>query len=175
VAASSTAVAPASPAQSVSGATKNGQVAGEAGGGSSAGPKTATASENAAGAREAGIPGTLPAKNSNQQVTPERAAGTAIPQNGAAPEGTPFELTVRAKDRAWVSIKSDGKFVVRGIIKPPDVKIIHATNELVFWTGNAGEVDVSFNGKNVPVNGGENEERVLVFNSHGLLPQSAPQ
>jgi len=76
---------------------------------------------------------------------------------------TPFELTVRPKDRAWVSIKSDGKFVVRGIIKPPDVKTIRATSQVVFWTGNAGAVEVSFNGKSVPLTGGENEERVLVF------------
>lgn len=176
VAASSIPAAPVSSAQSSYGATKNGQVAGQAGREYSAGPQTATASGNAvSGAGENGVPGTLPAKNSNQQVTSESAAGTTTSQNVAAPEGVPFELTVRAKDRAWVSIKSDGKFVVRGIIKPPDVKIIHATNQLVFWTGNAGDVDVSFNGKSVPVTGGENEERVLVFNSHGLLPQSASQ
>ncbi len=82
---------------------------------------------------------------------------------------------VRPKDRAWVSIKSDGKFVVRGIIKPPDVKTIRATSQVIFWTGNAGAVEVSFNGKSVPLSGGENDERVLVFNSHGLLPSSAAQ
>ncbi len=82
-------------------------------------------------------------------------------------------MTVRPKNRAWVSIKSDGKFVVRGIIQPPDVKTIRATDQVVFWTGNAGAVEVSFNGKDVPLSGGENEERVLVFNSRGLLPPSA--
>ena len=46
---------------------------------------------------------------------------------------------------------------------------------VVFWTGNAGAVEVSFNGKNVPLSGGENDERVLVFNSHGVLPGAAPQ
>jgi hypothetical protein len=65
--------------------------------------------------------------------------------------------------------------VVRGIIKPPDVKTIRATSQVVFWTGNAGAVEVSFNGKSVPLTGGENEERVLVFNSRGLLPPSASQ
>jgi cytoskeleton protein RodZ len=94
----------------------------------------------------------------------------------ANPAGdTSFELTVRPTGRAWVSIKSDGKFAVRGIIKPPEVKTIRANNQVVFWTGNAGAVEVTFNGKNVPLTGGENEERVLVFNSRGLLPQSAAQ
>ena len=88
----------------------------------------------------------------------------------------PFETHQSARpDRAWVSIKSDGKFVVRGIIKPPDVKTIRATSQVIFWTGNAGAVEVSFNGKNVPLTGGENDERVLVFNSRGLLPPAAAQ
>ena len=84
-------------------------------------------------------------------------------------------MTVRPKDAAWVSIKSDGKYVVRGIIRPPDVKTIRATDEVVFYTGNAGEVEVAFNGKNVPLTGGANEEQVVVFNSHGLMQKAASQ
>ncbi len=87
----------------------------------------------------------------------------------------PFEITIRPTGRAWVSIKSDGKFVVHGIIKPPDVKTIRAGSQVIFWTGNAGAVEVSFNGKNVPLTGGKNDERVLVFNSGGLLPPAAAQ
>ena len=78
-------------------------------------------------------------------------------------------MTVRAKDSAWVSIKSDGKFAVRGIIRPPDVKTVRASDQVVFWTGNAGAVEVSFNGQPVPLAGGPNQEGVLVFNSHGAV------
>ena len=67
-------------------------------------------------------------------------------------------MTVRANDSAWVSIKSDGKFAVRGIIGPPDVKTIHASDQVVFWTGNAGAVEVAFNGQPVPLAGGPNQE-----------------
>ena len=98
-----------------------------------------------------------------------------VASSGHRQRSAPFEVTVRAKDRAWVEIKSDGKVLVRGVIKPPDVKTIHATNKVVFWTGNAGEVELSFNGKNVPLTGGENDEQVLVFNSRGLLPRPAAQ
>ncbi len=75
----------------------------------------------------------------------------------------PFEVTVRANDKAWVSIKSDGQFKVRGIIGPPDVKTIHATDQIVFWTGNAGAVEVSFNGQRVPLAGGPNSGRSAGF------------
>lgn len=116
-------------------------------------------------------------ERANTQLPATAPTGLATGTNNVAnPAGaTSFELTVRPRNRAWVSIKSDGKFVVRGIIQPPDVKTVRATDQVVFWTGNAGAVEVSFNGKSVPLTGGENEERVLVFNSRGLLPASAPQ
>ena len=108
--------------------------------------------------------------SSNAALGSSSATGTTGAETGAA-----FEVTVRAKDRARVQIKSDGKVLIRGVMNPTDVKTIHATNKVVFWTGNAGEVEISFNGKNVLLNGGENDEQVLVFNSHGLLPVPATQ
>ena len=103
-------------------------------------------------------------------TTPAPSAGIA---NTASVQS--FEVTVHAKDRAWVSIKSDGKFIVRGIIGPPDVKTIHANNQVVFWTGNAGAVEVSFNGQPVPLTGGPNQDGVLVFNSHGAVSPKLAQ
>ena len=140
--------------------------------------KSASPQPGPATSTHAGIDVTTSAKPAETRVGTQLPATTPISlatgtNNVANPAGTPFELTVRPKNRAWVSIKSDGKFVVRGIIQPPDVKTIRATDQVVFWTGNAGAVAVSFNGKDVPLTGGENEERVLVFNSRGLLPPSA--
>jgi hypothetical protein len=101
------------------------------------------------------------------------AGGVANPsatsEKVAAPLDQPFEVTVRAVDHAWVSIKSDGKFAVRGIIGPPDVKTVRATGQVVFWTGNAGAVEVSFNGQRIPLEGGLNTQGTLVFNSHGVV------
>ena len=77
-----------------------------------------------------------------------------------------------------MSIKSDGKYTVRGIISPNDVKTIHATDQIVLWTGNAGAVEISFNGQRVPLEGGPNSEGVLVFNSRGVViprPAVAPE
>ena len=108
------------------------------------------------------------------ESSPQQSA--SVSTGAAGSEGNaPFEITVRAKDRAWVKINSDGKTLVHGVINPGDVKTVHATNKVVFWTGNAGVLELSFNGKNVPLNSGENDEQVLVFNPHGLLPQPATQ
>jgi len=109
----------------------------------------------------------LPHPSSSDSVSGASTAGTG----GSAQ----FEVTVRAKDHARVEIKSDGKVLVQGVMNPSDVKTIHATNKVVFWTANAGEIELSFNGKAVPLNSGENDEQVLVFNSRGLLPRPATQ
>lgn len=147
-----------------------------------------------AGAPAAGSQSASPAASQSSQ--PSRASGTvqaaspapkstpppaetvpaqplaAKPSATGTPADAPFEVTVRPKDAAWVSIKSDGQYVVRGIIRPPDVKTIHATNQVVFFTGNAGALEVAFNGKNVPLTGGHNDEQVLVFDSRGVKPKA---
>lgn len=113
-----------------------------------------------------------PAGSSTQAGIPD-STKTPAPAKASdaekAPGGQPFEVAVRAKDRAWISIKSDGKFVVQGIISPADVKTVHATDEVIFYTGNAGAVEVSFNGQRIALAGGPNSKGVLVFNSHGVV------
>jgi len=106
------------------------------------------------------------------EATPQETTKPKPPAVAAAPSTTDasqFEVTIRAKDRAWVSIKSDGKYTVRGIISPNDIKTAHATDQIVFWTGNARAVEISFTGQRVPLEGGPNTEGVLVFNSHGVV------
>ena len=139
---------------------------------------TTTATDlNAAGAKSSEAPGAKQAGSSS--VLPSTAApgaashGTSV--NSASALGTQtFEVTVRAKDSAWVSIKSDGKFAVRGIIRSPDVKSVRASDQVVVWTGNAGAVEVSFNGQPVPLAGGPNQEGVLVFDSRGVVVAPKP-
>src|SRR5271169_6736207 len=132
---------------------------------------------NSAGAKTGNVSA---AKQAASSVVPSTTApnvtspGTST--NSASTLSTQtFEVTVRAKDSAWVSIKSDGKFAVRGIIRSPDVKTVRASDQVVVWTGNAGAVEVSFNGQPVPLAGGPNQEGVLVFNSRGVVAPKAAQ
>jgi cytoskeletal protein RodZ len=117
----------------------------------------------------AGNPSEATLPEGTKPKPPLSAAQTLSSTIENAPKGPEFEVTVRAKDRAWVSIKSDGKYTVRGIISPNDVKTVHATDQIVFYTGNAGAVEISFNGQRVPLEGGPNTEGVLVFNSRGVV------
>jgi len=111
---------------------------------------------------------TTPSPASSAAGKPAQDATAATTMAGAAASTSqPFEVVVRPKDKAWVSIKSDGKITVRGIIGPPDVKTIRASDEVVFWTGNAGAIELTFNGQPVPIQGGLNEVAVLVITPKG--------
>ena len=125
-------------------------------------------SSAATGSTPAGGTPATPLGSAKSAVPAGTAAQQSPPKTGA-PTGEPFEVTVRAKDNAWVSIKSDGKIAVRGIIAPPDVKTVRATDQVVFWTGNAGAVEISFNGQHIALEGGPNTAGTLVFNAHGLV------
>jgi cytoskeletal protein RodZ len=119
-----------------------------------------------------------PEATSEEETTPKPTLPAPQTPTATTPRGSEFEVTIRAKDRAWVSIKSDGKYTVRGIISPNDVKTVHATDQIVLWTGNAGAVEISFNGQRVPLEGGPNSVGVLVFNSRGVViprPAVAPE
>ena len=142
-------------------------------------PETARVSQSLAsspGAANTAVHTVEAAENSPHSSGSGAPAGASAETGALGSKGTaPFEVTVRAKDRARVEIKSDGKVLVSGVMNPSEVKTVHATSKVVFWTGNAGEVELSFNGKDVPLNGGENDEQLLVFDAHGLMPRPAAQ
>jgi cytoskeleton protein RodZ len=139
------------------------------------GSEPATAKGTNTNPAELNAPEKAAEPDASQLVAPAAEAPepkTNGPEAAALEANKPqFEVTVRAKDRAWVSIKSDGKIAVRGIISPPDEKTIRATDQVVFWTGNAGAIDISFNGQRIALPGGPNTEGGLVFNSHGVVIQ----
>jgi hypothetical protein len=71
-------------------------------------------------------------------------------------------------------LKADGKILVSGVLDADQLRTLHAYKEIVIWTGNAGATQVSFDGKAVPMQGGANEKRVLVFKPGGLQPTPQP-
>jgi cytoskeletal protein RodZ len=113
--------------------------------------------------------GATKATDTTKPPAANAASAASTAEDAASGGEQAFEVSVRAKDRAWVSISSDGKITVRGIINPPDIKTVRATKQVVFRTGNAGAVEVSFNGQHIALGGGPNTEGTLVFNAHGVV------
>ena len=105
---------------------------------------------------------------------PAAAISSEPPGNATPAAASGFEVVLKTSGRAWVSLKADGKILVQGVLDAGQVKTLRADHEIVVWTGNAGATQISFNGKPVPVEGGVNEARVLVFKPSGLQPNAPP-
>jgi len=55
-------------------------------------------------------------------------------------------LKVRATQDSWIQVKADGKVVLDGVLET-DTERTFSAKELIFKTGNAGGVQVTYNGK----------------------------
>ena len=80
-----------------------------------------------------------------------------------------FFVQVKAKEDSWVSIVADGKSVMQRVLAADKQKKIKAGKSVILRTGNAGGIEVSFNGRPLGALGNENEPRTLTFNASGLV------
>ena len=101
------------------------------------------------------------------QAAPEKP----VKQEKAAPVKPEkvFFVQVTAKEDAWVSIVADGKSVMERVLTADKKKKVQAGKTLVLRTGNAGGIEVTFNGISLGPLGNENEPRTLTFNANGLV------
>ncbi len=51
--------------------------------------------------------------------------------------------------RVWLQVEADGKVVFSGILMPGDKRTWTASKSLMLWSGNAGNVQVTYNGKSL--------------------------
>lgn len=92
-------------------------------------------------------------------------AGAESSAHGTAPGR--FLLLVKARQDAWVDITADGKQAVQDTLTPSAGKTVEARSQVVIRTGNAGALDISFNGKKLGSQGSLNQIKTLTFDSNG--------
>jgi cytoskeletal protein RodZ len=108
-----------------------------------------------------------PAREATAESSPQPTA-QAAPEKPVKPEKV-FVVQVKAKEDSWVSIVADGKSVMERILAADKNKKIKAGKTLILRTGNAGGIEVTFNGVSLGSLGNENEPRTLTFNAAGLV------
>jgi cytoskeleton protein RodZ len=107
------------------------------------------------------------------------AASTAPLRSNAQPERNArplapdhsFFVIIKAKEDAWISVVADGRRVSHGILRADRQKFVRAGKQIIVTTGNAGGIDVSFNGKPLGAIGNESEARTLLFTPTGASQQ----
>jgi cytoskeletal protein RodZ len=100
--------------------------------------------------------------NTNPQ--PARVVPVAPALSDIARDSTEgFQIEVSAIERTWLSIVSDGRRVYSGILQADESKTLEVRESVRIKTGNAGGVDVVFNGKEIGTLGPKGQIRTVVF------------
>lgn len=84
-------------------------------------------------------------------------------------------LNLSATERTWLSITSDGKEVFSGVLQPSETKTLTGLDAAKMKVGNAGGLDVRWNGKAIGPIGPKGQVRTILFtpeNFQILTPSS---
>ncbi|HXB21197.1 MAG TPA: RodZ domain-containing protein [Candidatus Solibacter sp.] len=79
-----------------------------------------------------------------------------------------FTVSVKATEDSWISIVADGKQKMEGILNAEKQQSVRAGKELVLVTGNAGGIEVSYNGKPMAPLGKKQQKKTVTFTTHGI-------
>ena len=135
-------------------------------------PATASSPELTNDSSQAAAAKQAPAESTAAPRPVERRREAVSSESANAPASakeTTFLVQVKAKEDSWVSIVADGKSVMQRVLTADKHKSIKAGKILILRTGNAGGIEVSFNGRTLGALGNENEPRTLTFNASGLV------
>lgn len=116
-------------------------------------------------------PNATPAATSSAVAAPSVATNAAlesVPADG-------FVVLVKARQDSWVSAQADGKSVLAETLKAANEKTLRARDRIVLTLGNAGGVQVSYNGKDLNLGNVSGQVRTLVFTAQGLQPDAPEQ
>ena len=137
-------------------------------------PTSATHLTEAASAAPDAAPAAQRADSSADPAGSTTSPGGQSPP--AAASGGGFDLALRAHDEVWLSSAVDGKPPSESIMEDGQSITVHATDRAILKVGNAGALDVAFNGQKVPVRAAEGEVRTLTFTASGLqVPTATPK
>ncbi len=116
------------------------------------------------------------APSSPQPQTPADDAAPSTDSPATAVESTVADSTsnravqvvLTAKEAAWVRISADGRTAFVGLLHPNDTRSVVADALIKIFTGNAGGLDISLNGKALDPLGPRGQVRTVSLTAEGL-------
>jgi cytoskeleton protein RodZ len=103
-----------------------------------------------------------PAKQAPAPAAPQVAA-TLLPQ-----KGKPVSLQLKAVEVTWVSVKADNQAEREMLLRPGETIPLEAVSQMVVLVGNAGGLDLIYNGKALQRFGNSGDVVGLAFTPEGF-------
>lgn len=123
--------------------------------------------------------GGMSAKRTGRASASSAPAGEKTPQNivsgtSSTPVAGEFTVAIQAREESWVSITADAQTISSELLDTGSERLVHARKEVIVKIGNAGGVDLKFNGKKLPTVGEFGEVKTVTFGPNGILPTASP-
>ena len=122
-----------------------------------------------------------PSRQNSASFIPVVSSSKAVPTVDVKTETGPdginhVVLNLSATETTWLSITSEGKNIFSGVLEPSQTKTLRASDVAKMKVGNAGGLDVRWNGKAIGPIGGRGQVRVVLFTPEGyqILPPAPP-
>jgi cytoskeletal protein RodZ len=107
---------------------------------------------------------------------PSTASPAALKTDAAEPAPKPsVDLVIRTSEESWVQAIADGKTVFSETLPASSEKHVTASRRITLTVGNAGGVEVTYNGAALPDIGGPGKVRTIVFSPAKFEFQSEDQ
>jgi len=106
-----------------------------------------------------------PAKN---PATAATTSPTTPSETTALPAPGEFVVVIQAREDSWTTITADGSTVYSGMLSAGDQRAIRGRKEVIVKAGNAGGIDLRFNGKQLDRQGDSGQVRTITFGPSGI-------
>ena len=106
------------------------------------------------------------ATDKSAPATPKSEA-TPAPDQKTDSAPTPIDLKVKVNSQSWVQIKADGKMLISDNLPPGSERAIKAHDKVEMVLGNAGGVELTYNGKPVENTVKGQDVRKITFTPSG--------
>lgn len=135
---------------------------------------------------EASMPKQPAASPKASPSTPLATTASGLPASTASPAALKTETTepapkpavdlvIHANEESWVQAVADGKTVFSETLRAAAEKHVTAARRITLTVGNAGGVEVTYNGATLPDIGGPGKVRTIVFSPSKFEFQSEDQ
>lgn len=98
-----------------------------------------------------------------QPSQPQERPPTAQLDHDGDSLGDGYKIVVSASEPAWLSIVTDGRQIFKGILERRETKVLEGHENARLRTGNAGAVNVVFNGRDLGALGPRGQIRTVLF------------
>jgi cytoskeleton protein RodZ len=110
-------------------------------------------------------PTPTPTPNTTAAVpaSPTPAPAPPVDSNPQLPPAGKISLAITAKEDTWLRITADGKIIVQAVLTRGESRVLAAAENAKILLGNAGGVDIRFNGNDIGAVGPRGQVRTVDF------------